>query len=72
MADSLPFFPHAVFSGNSENCREAPCVLISPYRYIQGVDVLDHIGRYLSTVSSCWPAVLSTAGGKAEVCGAHH
>lgn len=64
MTTPLPFSPHAVFSGTPDNRGEPPRVLFSPHRYIQGKDVIDHMGRYLSSISSCRPAVIATAGGR--------
>ena len=52
--------PHQIFSADNS----LPRVLISPARYIQGPDVLDHLGRYLSLISSQRPAVLITEGGR--------
>jgi glycerol dehydrogenase len=59
-----PFFPDLVFSGGPDEHSEPPRVLISPHRYIQGKDVMDHLGRYLSILPSRRPVVLITEGGR--------
>jgi glycerol dehydrogenase len=64
-----PFFPGRIFSGAMDANQDSPRVLISPYRYIQGKDVLDHLGGYLSLLPSRRPLVLMTEGGR-QRCGA--
>ncbi len=63
---NLPLFsPQEIFcTGSSGSGHEPPRVLISPHRYIQGNGVIDHLGRYLSIISSRRPALLMTKGGK--------
>ena len=50
-------------SGN----QDPPRVLISPHRYIQGKDVLEHLGRYLSILPSRRPVTLMTEGSRQRV-----
>jgi glycerol dehydrogenase len=64
MTTPSPYSPHAIFSGDPDSGQEPPRVVISPHRYIQGKDVIDHLGRYLSTIASRRPAVLMTEGGR--------
>jgi glycerol dehydrogenase len=64
MNSRAPYFPKRIFAENSTESREPPRVLISPHRYIQGKDTLDHLGRYISILPSRRPAVLITEGGK--------
>lgn len=59
-----PFSPQHIFSGHPAETPEPPRVLISPHRYIQGKDVIDHLGRYISILPSKRPVVLMTEGGK--------
>jgi glycerol dehydrogenase len=62
-----PFFPEGIFSGGADGNQDTPRVLISPCRYIQGKDVLDHLGRYLSILPSQRPVVLMTEGGRLRI-----
>jgi len=64
MSTIVPYSPQELFSEDSDESFEPPCVLIFPHRYIQGNGVLDRLGHYLSVISSCRPAVLMTVGGK--------
>ncbi len=59
-----PFFPQSIFCGNAADSAELPRVLISPHRYIQGKDILSHLGRYISILPSRRPLVLITEGGR--------
>jgi glycerol dehydrogenase len=63
MPKPFPYSPHAIFSGSPEGPKP-PRVLISPHRYIQGKDVIDHLGRFLAIITSRRPAVLMTEGGR--------
>jgi glycerol dehydrogenase len=63
MANPLPFFPHPLFTNKLNDTSGPPRVLFSPHRYIQGKNVLDRLGEYLSTIASRRPAVMLTAGG---------
>jgi glycerol dehydrogenase len=56
------YFPQDVFAGDAP-AGHSPRVIIAPQRYIQGEGALDHLGRYLSAVSSARPALLITEGG---------
>jgi glycerol dehydrogenase len=65
------YLPNTVFA--PPGAGEAPRVFISPQRYVQGKDVLAHVGRYLSLVRARRVAILISAGGQArhgEVLGA--
>ena len=64
MVDRAPFFPAAIYSGLPADSVEPPNVFISPHRYIQGKNVIDRLGKYLSVISSRRPAVLLTEGGR--------
>jgi glycerol dehydrogenase len=64
MPNRESFLPQHIYAGGSEDPSEPPRVLISPHRYIQGKDVIDHLGRYISILPSLRPAVLMTEGGK--------
>jgi glycerol dehydrogenase len=64
MEISNTYFPSLVFA--PAGAREAPRVFISPQRYVQGRDVLQHMGRYLSLVGARRAAILITAGGRAR------
>ncbi len=59
-----PFFPQAIFSSLPVNNAVPPRVLAAPSRYIQGKDVIDSLGRYLSVVPSRRPLILLTDGGR--------
>nr|VFJ59323.1 MAG: glycerol 2-dehydrogenase (NAD+) [Candidatus Kentron sp. FW]VFJ63510.1 MAG: glycerol 2-dehydrogenase (NAD+) [Candidatus Kentron sp. FW] len=59
-----PYMPQPVFSVDEGASRSIPRVLISPYRYIQGDGVLDHLGRYLSIIPSKRTAVLISERGQ--------
>jgi len=56
-----PYFPHSVFSARGEN---TPRVFVSPQRYIQGIGVLDHIGRYLSLLKAGRAGILISRRGQ--------
>ena len=58
------YLPQKLFSGSPDERLNPPHVLIFPHRYIQGNGVIDHLGHYLSVISSSRPAVLMTEGGK--------
>jgi glycerol dehydrogenase len=64
MVDREPFCPQQVFAGVSNDASVPPRVMIAPHRYIQGVEAIDHLGRYISMLPSRCPVVLMTAGGK--------
>jgi glycerol dehydrogenase len=59
-----PFLPQSIFCGQTPDSAEPPRVLISPHRYIQGKDVILHLGRYISILPSRRPLVLMTKGGR--------
>ncbi|MBN2062372.1 MAG: glycerol dehydrogenase [Deltaproteobacteria bacterium] len=54
--------PQDYFSGDLSPER-SPKVFIAPHRYIQGENILDHLGRYIGVINSMNPAVLITKGG---------
>jgi len=60
MQISNGYVPNEIFAP----AGEPPRVFIAPQRYIQGKDVLAHIGRYLSLVRARRAAVLISAGGQ--------
>lgn len=64
METSNAYLPHAVFAPGGEGAT--PRVFIAPQRYVQGRDVLAHIGRYLGLVRARRVAILISAGGKAR------
>jgi len=64
MPDKTPYFPQPIFGGNESDPKKVPRVLIAPGRYIQGPDVLVHLGRYLSVLPSARPAILISQGGQ--------
>jgi glycerol dehydrogenase len=61
------FFPQPIFSGEEADPPNVPRVLIAPHRYIQGNGVLDHLGRYLSLISSKQAALLIFAEGSEKI-----
>ncbi len=61
------FFPQPIFSGEEADPPSVPRVLIAPHRYIQGKGVLDHLGRYLSLISSKQAALLIFAEGSEQI-----
>jgi glycerol dehydrogenase len=64
MQISAAYLPNQVFA--SPGTGELPRVFIAPQRYIQGKDVLAHLGRYLSLVRVRRAAILISAGGQAR------
>lgn len=64
MEISNAYLPNAVFA--PAGAGEVPRVFIAPQRYIQGTDVLTHMGRYLSLVRARRAAILISAGGQAR------
>lgn len=64
MQISTPYRPNEVFA--PAGAAAAPRVFIAPQRYIQGPDVLVHMGRYLSLVRVRRAAILISAGGEAR------
>ena len=58
------YLPSAVFA--PAGAGAAPRVFIAPQRYIQGSDVLGHMGRYLGLVRARRVAILISAGGEAR------
>ena len=63
MTSNIDYSPRPLFS-LADTGRETPPVgLIAPARYVQGPDLLDHLGRFLALVPSIRPAVYISAGG---------
>ncbi len=61
---AAPFLPQPIYATEDSDPPSVPRVFISPARYVQGEDVLDHLGRYLSLLPSTRPTVLMSAGGR--------
>jgi glycerol dehydrogenase len=59
-----PYRPHAIFAVEDGPQRSVPRVLLAPHRYIQGDRILNHLGRYLSLLSSARAALLISPGGQ--------
>ena len=57
-----PYFPAAVYAGEPHNLP-TPRVMLAPPKYIQGVRVLEQIGRYLGIYDFRRYAVLASARG---------
>lgn len=68
MEISSSYLPNGVFA--PDGAAAAPRVFIAPQRYIQGKDVLAHMGRYLSLVRARRAAILISSGGQARHGGA--
>jgi glycerol dehydrogenase len=64
MEISNAYFPGAVFAPGGSGAM--PRVLIAPQRYVQGKDVLAHMGRYMSLVRARRAAILISVGGQAR------
>jgi len=64
MQISNAYLPNAIFA--PAGAGEVPRVFIAPQRYIQGKDVLAHMGRYLSLVRARRAAILISPGGQAR------
>jgi glycerol dehydrogenase len=62
MQISNAYVPNAIFAPGGE----APRVFIAPQRYVQGKDVLAHMGRYLSLVRVRRAAILISPGGQSR------
>ena len=57
-------FSPSPFSVEDISQPSVPRVLIAPHRYIQGEGILDHLGRYLSIISSKRAAIFISEGGQ--------
>ncbi len=64
MLTHQPFSPQSFFSVEDISQPSVPRVLIAPHRYIQGEGILDHLGRYLSIISSKRAAIFISEGGQ--------
>src|SRR5262245_34840324 len=62
MPISNPYLPNEVFAPAGTGA--APRAFIAPQRYIQGADVLAHLGRYLSLLHARRVAILISGGGQ--------
>lgn len=63
MTTNIDFSPKPIFSLANTQRETPPTGLIAPARYVQGPDLLDHLGRFLPLVPSTRPAVYISAGG---------
>ena len=63
MVSENSFRPGNIFSVETEKNHNIPRVFISPSRYIQGPEVLKHIGRYLKILPSTRPLILISPSG---------
>ena len=63
MTTNNDFSPKPIFSLADTGRETPPTGLIAPARYVQGPDLLDHLGRFLALVPSTRPAVYISAGG---------
>ncbi len=63
MTTKIDFSPKPIFSLDDTGRETPPTGLIAPARYVQGPDLLDHLGRFLPLVPSTRPAVYISAGG---------
>lgn len=63
MAANTDFSPKPIFSLAGVDRQTPPTGLIAPARYVQGPDLLDHLGRFLPMVPSTRPAIYISAGG---------
>ena len=63
MTSNADFSPKPIFSLADTGRETPPTGLIAPARYVQGPDLLDHLGRFLALVPSSRPAVYISAGG---------
>ena len=61
MNTTVNYLPHAIFAKPDE---PVPRVLVAPQRYIQGPDVLDQIGKYLSLVNAHRAGILVSKRGE--------
>jgi glycerol dehydrogenase len=61
------FFPQSIFAVEEADPTSIPRVLIAPHRYIQGKRVIDHLGRYLSIISSKRAAIIIFADGSEQI-----
>ena len=63
MTTKIDFSPKPIFSLHDTGRETPPTGLLAPARYVQGPDLLDHLGRFLAMVPSTRPAVYISAGG---------
>ncbi len=63
MTTNNDFSPKPIFSLADTGRETPPTGLIAPARYVQGPDLLDHLGRFLALIPSTRPAVYISAGG---------
>jgi glycerol dehydrogenase len=64
MATPSAFSPQEIYGQVADEKAGPPGVLIFPHRYIQGPDVFDFLGKYISVLPSNRPAVLVSVGGQ--------
>ncbi|MCF8094384.1 MAG: glycerol dehydrogenase [Desulfobacteraceae bacterium] len=63
MGGKEPYLPSEVFGAIPQGTENEPRALISPHRYIQGQNIINNLGMYISLLRSRHPAVLISAGG---------
>jgi len=63
MEISDAYLPQEIFAPSGRDNRSVPRVFISPQRYIQGQDVLQDVGRYLSLMQARRVALLMSERG---------
>jgi len=64
MNHSNVYLPHPIFLPEPGSGHPTPRVFVSPQRYVQGVGVLDGIGRYMSLLNAQNVAILMTRRGE--------
>ncbi|WP_295456622.1 glycerol dehydrogenase [uncultured Thiodictyon sp.] len=64
MSAPLPYLPQRVFAAEDGTHGIVPQALIAPPRYVQGPNVWERLGRYLSLIPSTNAAILISAGGQ--------
>lgn len=63
MGGNEPYLPGEIFGVIPQGTESEPRALISPHRYIQGQNIINNLGMYISLLPSRRPAVLLSAGG---------
>jgi len=63
MSKHKPYMPQDIFAPDGSDPDNGHRVLIAPPRYIQGKNILENLGRYLSIVPATHTAILMSAGG---------
>lgn len=63
MSQPPVFYPQAIYAPGGGDGQRVPRVFISPQRYIQGIGVLDDIGRFLSLIGTKRAALMASKRG---------